>query len=159
MIGAIFRKSLSRKDLTGATGPAKEVDAKEEKDSEQKSAGADIGKILSLMSSDANAISSQLLMMGFLLIGPFELVIATTFLYRLLGYSAAAGLIVVVVALPFNYLITKLEIKIEKGTRIAKDARMTAQAEIIEHSRTLKYFCWESVFLDKVFKARDVGLA
>lgn len=153
LISEIYRKALIRRDLSG--GIRDGIASVGEKVEEVEEAGADFGKVVNLMSSDASSVANQLLMLGFIVTAPFELTIAIFFLYSyvlrrgpqpnvfsLLGWSAAAGIVVVIVALPFNYILTKFEISVEKGMRKAKDSRVSVVTELIEACRTLKYFAW-----------------
>ena len=69
LMAAIYEKSLRRKDFSGSTDKGKRSEeatapgkpaatkGKEEKKPESNKAGADIGKIVNLMSTDANRIS------------------------------------------------------------------------------------------------------
>ncbi|KAL8286389.1 hypothetical protein RQP46_004406 [Phenoliferia psychrophenolica] len=175
LMSEIYRKSLLRRDMSGAVAD-KVLEVAEKKPEGEESSGADVGKVVNLMSSDATMIANQLMMLGYLISSPFELVVAISFLYKLMGWPALAGLSVIAVAVPFNVLISKIEIKVSKRMRDAKDKRMTSVNEIIESCRTIKYFAWEDSaslspslwsiclynpvqFLARVFKARDIELS
>jgi hypothetical protein len=55
LMAAIYEKALKRRDFSGIVGKDKDQKAKEEaKDGDEAKAGADIGKIVNLMSGDAN---------------------------------------------------------------------------------------------------------
>ncbi|KAM0755443.1 P-loop containing nucleoside triphosphate hydrolase protein [Meredithblackwellia eburnea MCA 4105] len=167
LMGLIYGKALRRKDMSGvvsddseggSTSRDRDSKKKKEKEDEEKSGGADIGKVVNLMSSDATTIANQILTISWLISAPFELIFAISFLYRLLGWSALAGLSMIVIAVPFNFAISRLEISINKKMRAAKDVRMTAVTELVESCRTVKYFAWENIWLERVFKTRDIEL-
>lgn len=78
--------------------------------------GSSVGKIVQLMSSDAMRIANQLMSLSSFFTAPVELVIGITFLYSLLGWSALAGLSVMLFALPANHYLVKRRIIV--GSRI-----------------------------------------
>ena len=53
--------------------------------------------------------------MYFIYGAPFEVVIASLFLYDLLGWSAFVGFLVFLVGAPLNTYITRRSIRIQKG--------------------------------------------
>lgn len=134
LTAAIYDKALRRKDLSGLTA-AKE-DGKGEKSS------ADVGKIVNLMSSDATKISNLLSAGYFFYQPPFEITLAGIFLYRLMGWSAFAGLAVLVVSVPFNSVISKQNIKINQELMKARDKRIGIMSELVGAIQFIKFFAW-----------------
>ena len=105
LMAAIYDKALKRRDYSGIVdkdklkekkGETKDKKAEETKDDPK--AGADVGKIVNLMAGDANRIAMTTSAMYFLYgskwsqflysicaharLGPFEIVIASVFLYQ-----------------------------------------------------------------------------
>lgn len=60
-----------------------------------------------------------------------EIVIAATFLYQLLGFSAFAGFLVLILGWPLNSFLSKRAIRISKGVLAARDKRMGVLNELI----------------------------
>ncbi|SNX81770.1 related to multidrug resistance protein [Melanopsichium pennsylvanicum] len=177
---AIFDKALRRKDISGALqndGPTKDVDAtpqnadqdrpdasKSAKDAQQSKkakkkqdddkSSATVGKVVNLMSTDANSISVTVttLYMGYS--APLELVIATTFLYKLLGWSAFVGVLPALVLMPLQQRFTMLQYANNKELLKARDKRVTALNELISSIRFIKFFAWERGWSDRIMRAR-----
>lgn len=111
-----------------------------EKADDPKAGAADTGKIVNLMAGDANRIAMQTSgafktfqdplnlhwMSGlyFLYGAPMEIIIGSIFLYQLLGFSAFAGFVVLLLGWPLNSYLTRRSIRIQKGVLKAKDTRM-----------------------------------
>jgi hypothetical protein len=62
---------------------------------------------------------------------PLQIAIALTFLYRLLGLSAFAGLATLALGWPLNSAIMRQSLSIQKGTLAARDKRMGVVNELI----------------------------
>jgi ABC-type multidrug transport system fused ATPase/permease subunit len=86
---------------------------------------------------------------------PFEIIIALSFLYQLLGLSAFAGLLVLVLGWPLNSYVTKSSIKIQKGVLAARDKRMGIVNELIGAIKFIKFFAWEEQWIDRALNARE----
>jgi ABC-type multidrug transport system fused ATPase/permease subunit len=106
---------------------------------------------------------------------PMQIVIALTFLYRLLGISAFAGLATLVLAWPINHWVTKQSLAIQKGTLAARDKRMGVVNELIGAIKFIvspvstaacdqklterqKFFAWEDRWIDRALDARAAEL-
>ncbi|KAH9035079.1 hypothetical protein EDB84DRAFT_1561273 [Lactarius hengduanensis] len=166
LMAAIYDKSLKRKDYSGIVNK----DTKEASDSDKKrdpkasaaaaakadepKAGADVGKIVNLMAGDANRVAMTSSAMYFIYGSPFEIIIACTFLYQLLGWSAFAGFIILVLGWPLNSFLTKRSIRIQKGVMTARDKRMGVLNELIGAIKFIKFFAWEGRWIDRVSDAR-----
>ncbi|KAH9081540.1 hypothetical protein EDB83DRAFT_2214476 [Lactarius deliciosus] len=167
LMAAIYDKSLKRKDYSGIVN---KDNSKEALDSDKKrdpkasaaatakadepKAGADVGKIVNLMAGDANRVAMTSSAMYFIYGSPFEIIIACTFLYQLLGWSAFAGFIILVLGWPLNSFLTKRSIRIQKGVMTARDKRMGVLNELIGAIKFIKFFAWEGRWIDRVSDAR-----
>ncbi|TKY90680.1 hypothetical protein EX895_000678 [Sporisorium graminicola] len=164
---AIYDKSLRRKDISGslhtATSTAqaadsdqtdKSKDAKVKQGHEDDKSAASVGKLVNLMSTDANTISAAVTMLFMAYTAPLELVIATTFLYKLLGWSAFVGVGPALILMPLQQYLTKLSFAINKGTLKARDKRITVLNELVNSIRFIKFFAWERGWSERVMRAR-----
>jgi len=102
-MASIYDKALKRKDFSGVVRKDEAKDA--EKTNDPKSS-ADVGKVVNMMSGDANQIAFLVSGMYFIYGAPFEIALAGVYLYKLLGWSAFSGLIVLVVFWPLNQYVT-----------------------------------------------------
>ena len=104
LMASIYDKSLKRKDFSGVVRKDdKDKDA--EKANDPKSS-ADVGKVVNMMSGDANQIAFLVSGMYFIYGAPFEIALAGVYLYKLLGWSAFSGLIVLIIFWPLNQCVT-----------------------------------------------------
>ncbi|KAJ6507515.1 hypothetical protein DFH09DRAFT_1050573 [Mycena vulgaris] len=174
LIAAMYDKALKRKDFSGivdetqagaTTDPttplkaATKEDKAKAKADEQKAydpkAGADTGKIVNLMASDADAIVLITSSLYLLYAAPFELAIGSVFLYQLLGWSAFAGFGMLVACWPLNSYITNRGYLIGKGGSKARDKRMGVLNELIGSIKFIKFFAWEERWIDRAMAARE----
>ncbi|RPD61590.1 multidrug resistance-associated ABC transporter [Lentinus tigrinus ALCF2SS1-7] len=164
LMTAIYDKALKRKDFSGivdkdaAEKKAKPPGAKEDAKADEPKAGADIGKIVNLMAGDANRISMTTSAMYFVYGAPFEILIASIFLYQLLGWSAFAGFVVLILSWPLNNFAARRSIRIQKGVSTARDKRMGVLNELISAVKFIKFFAWEDRWIQRVLDAREVEM-
>lgn len=106
--------------------------------------------------------------------GPLEIIIASAFLYKyvslvscrvpaypvrsLLGLSAFAGFVVVLVGWPLNSFVMKRSIRIQKGVATSRDKRMGVLNELIGAVKFIKFFAWEERWIDRAMDARGVEM-
>ncbi|KAJ7045901.1 hypothetical protein C8F04DRAFT_452844 [Mycena alexandri] len=172
LMSAIYDKALRRKDFSGvikdkdeenkandSPKPTTKEDKAKAKADEQKAdepkAGADTGKIVNLMSNDAETLSFVASSIYFLYGAPFEIVIGSVFLYQLLGWSAFAGFGVLIACWPLNSYMTSQSFAIGKGLSKAKDKRMSIVDELIGSIKFVKFFAWEDRWIARAMAARD----
>ncbi|KAF5326729.1 hypothetical protein D9619_003945 [Psilocybe cf. subviscida] len=167
LMAAIYDKSLKRKDFSGvvnkddqgekATVPGaktSKAQAAANKKNDNPKAGADIGKIVNLMSSDCNRLSFVISTLNMVYGAPFEIIIAIVFLYQLLGWSAFAGFSVTLIIWPVNTYLTRRRLQITKKHTNAIDKRMGVLNELIAAIKLIKFYGWEEKWIGKVDKAR-----
>ncbi|KZP20510.1 hypothetical protein FIBSPDRAFT_932199 [Athelia psychrophila] len=181
LMAAIYAKALKRKDYSGVIDKDKQQEAADKKaDAEalvnntsaadkakmkqakaaradkanEARGGADTGKIVTLMSVDAQRTAMAATMIHMVYAGPLEIILGTVFLYRLLGWSAFAGYAVIFASWPINSLVTKRAIRIQKGTSVARDKRMQVVNELISAVKFVKFFAWEGRWVARVMEAR-----
>ncbi|KAF7982635.1 hypothetical protein HWV62_27065 [Athelia sp. TMB] len=202
LMAAIYAKALKRKDYSGIVdkdklrealemktdaananaSAADKAKAKLAKDASADKAndlrsGADVGKIMTLMSLDTNRTAAATVNLHMLCESPLEIILGTIFLYRLLGWSAFAGYAVIFASFPINSFITKRAVKIQKGASVARDKRMQLVNELIGAVRVfkassiyamaltfakikfVKFFAWEGRWIERVMGARKNELS
>ncbi|KAK1225752.1 hypothetical protein PQX77_011295 [Marasmius sp. AFHP31] len=170
LMAAIYDKALKRKEFSGVldkskveTKPAEDAPKdkkskkkeKEEKDkADEPKAGADVGKIVNLMASDANIVCQAVTGLYLIYGSPLEIVLGCLYLYQLLGWSAFAGFAVLLAGWPLNTFLAKRSIRIQKGTMAARDKRMGVLNELIGAVKFIKFFAWEERWIERVMGAR-----
>ena len=113
-----------------------------------------IGEIVNLMSVDADRFRNlseyiHFAWASFPLIG-----ICIYFLYQELGYSAFAGVLVLLLVMPFNGLVAHILEAAQKKQMAKKDERVKCMNEILSGIRVIKMYGWEEAFMDIVSKMR-----
>ncbi|KAH8099895.1 multidrug resistance-associated ABC transporter [Cristinia sonorae] len=163
LMAAIYDKSLKRKDFSGII----DKDAAQKKDpkvvsaaskGDDPKAGADVGKIVNLMAGDANRISQTVCAIFMIYSAPFEIIVASLFLYQLLGISAFAGFVFLIIGWPLNNFISRRSIRIQKGVSAARDKRMGVLNELIGAVKFIKFFAWEERWIKRVLDARETEI-
>ncbi|CED85550.1 Multidrug resistance-associated protein/mitoxantrone resistance protein, ABC superfamily [Phaffia rhodozyma] len=171
LMAAIYAKALVRKDFSGVVNPS----GKEEKKKEfskgkrgakpsgaaledgkgaPKATGADIGKIVSMMSGDVQRVANQISGVADIYSPPLEILIACVFLYQLLGWSAFTGVAALILLWPVSSKLRNRAVRINKGTVEARDKRMTVMNEIVLSIRLIKFLAWEKQWMKKATDAR-----
>ncbi|OCH88899.1 multidrug resistance-associated ABC transporter [Obba rivulosa] len=169
LMTAIYDKALKRKDFSGIVdkdaaktrkdaAASKTMPQKEDPKGDDPKAGADIGKIVNLMAADANKVANVTSGMYFIYSAPFEIIIASIFLYQLLGLSAFAGFVVLVMSWPLNNYVSKRAVRIHKGVSTARDKRMGVLSELIGAIKFIKLFAWEDRWIQRAMDAREVEM-
>ncbi|KAI0091009.1 pleiotropic drug resistance ABC transporter [Irpex rosettiformis] len=148
---ALHWKSLKRRDVSGKVAPSGN-------DEEDGKAGADLGKIVNLMQGDAYAVAQRFWEFSGVFSSPVRLTIALIFLYNILGWSALAGVAVVLVAYILNYPLAKYNIYITRRSWGARDKRMNLVNELFQNVRFLKFYGWETRWTQRVRESRETEL-
>nr|GAT43756.1 predicted protein [Mycena chlorophos] len=163
VMAAIYDKALKRKDFSGVVKekekekvPAAGGDKKaDDKPAEEAKSSADVGKIVNLMSGDAEELSFTASSIYILYGAPFELLIGSIFLYQLLGWSAFTGFFALFAVMPINRWITQQNVKIYERKKKAEDKRMALLDELIAAVKFVKFFAWEERWMNHVMESRD----
>ncbi|KAG8878137.1 hypothetical protein FRB98_006383 [Tulasnella sp. 332] len=159
LMAAVYMKALRRKDFSGITKKDDETEKEKMSGKPTGKSGADIGKIVQLMSADSNRVAQLASSAYMLYAAPIDIVIASTMLYQLLGWSAFAGFAVLIVASPLSHLLSKRSVTIRRGQSAAQDKRMAILNELIGGIRFIKFFAWEEQWIKRVQEARAVELS
>ncbi|PPQ63821.1 hypothetical protein CVT24_009771 [Panaeolus cyanescens] len=143
---ALHYKSLKRQEVSGRVNRAGETK------------NADLGKLVNLMQVDAYAVAQRFWDFSGFFTSPVRLVIALLFLYRLLGWSAFAGVVVVLMAFLLTTPLAKINVYITKGWMKAKDERMNRVNELLQNIRFLKFYGWEYQWSRQAQNSREEEL-
>lgn len=118
-----------------------------------------IGTIINLMAVDSFKVSEISAYLHFLWGStPVQLVLCIVLLYRILGWSALASVVMMVMVIPLNVFLAKQFTKMQKKVMAATDVRIHTTNEILQNIRIIKYFAWEQRFCQIVSEKRAVEL-
>lgn len=111
-------------------------------------------KTESLVSYDADAISSASDMFYAFTASAVSTAIAMTFLYQLLGWPSLLGVMVLIILTPLPALFSRRLSRMHRHVMEATDFRLSKISEYLHSVRTLKYFAWESTVSEAINKIR-----
>jgi len=117
------------------------------------------GQIINIVSSDSSRIQGLLSYLHYLWSGPFQLIVILVLLIRALKYWALIGFSIFVVLIPMQGYIMKWLTSLREQTVIFTDERVKKTQEIIGSMRVIKFFGWESSFLNIINKLRSKEIA
>ncbi|UZJ54668.1 hypothetical protein CBS101457_003988 [Exobasidium rhododendri] len=144
--------------LLGAAHDNRQQDRKAKKPKLKKKdsleSQADVGKVVNMMAEDINTLLRLGCDSHQLYGAPIEVIIATTFLYQLMGWSALAGLSLLIIALPINYLVGKWYMKSAVKWRKATDERISLVTELLMAIRFIKLQGVQERWIEKIMAAR-----
>ena len=86
---------------------------------------------------------------------PLSIVLAATFLYHLMGWSAFVGYVAFFVATPANYFFMKWQYRAVMRTMEMRDRRMRSMNEVIQAIKFIKFSAWESRWIKRILELRD----
>ncbi|KZW03607.1 P-loop containing nucleoside triphosphate hydrolase protein [Exidia glandulosa HHB12029] len=156
----LYEKTLRRIDTSGLVGhqESKGKDAEGKEDSKEEDASADVGKITNLVTNDTNRINSFVNFWLMLCRTPLSVFLTCTFLYRIMGWSAFAGYITLLVATPFNNFLMRQEFSALQGSLKMRDIRMTSMNELVQAIKFIKLSAWEMQWSERVLRQRELEL-
>ncbi|KAI8601841.1 hypothetical protein EDD21DRAFT_373502 [Dissophora ornata] len=152
VVGEVYAKALRRKDRAGQTQKAADKDSDDE---DEENEMFTYGAINNMISNDTSEISNASAYLQDVYILPLQIALAIMFLYRILGWSALAGVVTMACFIPFNLYLTKKVEKIQDDLMRATDKRAELMNELLQAIRIIKFFSWERNFYGKVDKARE----
>lgn len=173
IVGELYTKALRRKagafvgpsqdesdqpKSKGKSDPSKQKKTGDE-DDEESETQANLGKIINLMAIDSFKISEICAYLHFLWASvPSQLLIAVYFLYKILGYSSLAGIVMTALIAPINVYVASRFKKVQDNILSSTDARIHSTNEVLQNIRIIKYFAWEQRFEGIIDEKREVEL-
>ncbi|KAF9466027.1 multidrug resistance-associated ABC transporter [Collybia nuda] len=139
VIGIIFRKSLRISGRARLIHPT--------------------GKITTMISTDASRLDRFATYGHNLWAAPLQIIIAVILLVVNLGYSGFIGLGVIVLGIPIELsLVRIMRNQRKQGVRIT-DTRVRLMTEVLQGIRFLKFYAWETFYLNKIstLRTREVS--
>ncbi|KEF53828.1 ATPase [Exophiala aquamarina CBS 119918] len=112
------------------------------------------GKIINLMSVDTYRVDQASGMFHIIWTSPIQLVIVLVVLCINLGYSALAGYALILVMMPLLARTIKSLFARRKQINKITDQRVTLTQEILSSVRFVKFFGWETSFLNRLKELR-----
>lgn len=161
IICSVYRKALYRK--VAVTSPDSDDSSNNQQDDQDEGDSAEeehefdpssTGAVLNLMSVDAFKVADFCAYLHDVFASPLTVLASIYFLYRILSWSAFAGLVVLVTSLPLNYIVAEKISKIQDKLMAVSDRRIAKTNELLSAIRIVKYFAWEQHFIESISETR-----
>ena len=117
-------------------------------------AGWGNGRVVNLMSTDTYRVDQASGMFHMVWTSPVAIVITLIVLLVNLTYSALAGFALLVIGIPALTKAIKLLFARRRAINKITDQRVSLTQEILQAVRFVKYFGWESAFLERIGQIR-----
>ncbi|XP_065206736.1 multidrug resistance-associated protein 1-like [Planococcus citri] len=114
-----------------------------------------LGDITNLMSVDAQRFYDVHLYLNMAISAPFTISASLYFLWRTVGWSAFAGLFVMLVIIPINGFAAGRIKSLQTEQMKCKDERVKITNEVLSGIKALKMYAWETSFERKILEIRE----
>ncbi|KAI0143596.1 ABC transporter [Xylariaceae sp. FL1272] len=115
---------------------------------------ATMGKILNLMKSDVYEVAQRFWEFAGLITKPLQLVISLALVWRFLGWSCLLGVAWVILMQVVNGIFIRRLVVNERLRRAASDVRIHATSQFVEAIRPLRWYDWQSKWLNTILGNR-----
>lgn len=112
------------------------------------------GRIVSMMSIDVDRINLACGMFHMVWASPISILVTLVLLLVNLGYSSLAGYALIVIGIPLLTYAGRFLFKRRRTINKLTDQRVSLTQEILQSVRFVKFFGWESSFLDRLKQIR-----
>ncbi|KAH8676059.1 ABC transporter [Xylariales sp. PMI_506] len=116
---------------------------------------ASMGKILNLMRNDCYEVSQRFWEFSNLITKPLQFALSLALVWQFLGWPCLLGIAWVVIVQFMNAAFIRTLLKRERLRRVATDDRLQATSQFVEAIRHLRWYDWQSKWLQKIMTARD----
>ncbi|CAB4387955.1 uncharacterized protein OCT59_001987 [Rhizophagus irregularis] len=111
-----------------------------------------------VLTTDVDDIATFFSNLPFIITIPLEILIATIFLYFLLGWSSLVGVGVMILCLWSNKRFGRRITRLQKRVKKARDERVGEIFELLHAVRMIKMFAWERSFHERLMLSRKKEL-
>ncbi|WVQ74986.1 hypothetical protein IAR50_004594 [Cryptococcus sp. DSM 104548] len=171
----LFKKTLLKKDVAGKGGDQGQVGGVDHEAAKDKQKNADGEKddeededeegvssktqIMSLFTIDVDRVTEFVNHLFAVIDAPLEIIVASIFVYKLLGVSSMYGLLTAILSLPMNHFASKIVVRAQENLMKTRDQRTALMNEILQGIRMLKFMAWERSFETRVQSIRTNELS
>ncbi|KAG0210814.1 hypothetical protein BGX28_008950 [Mortierella sp. GBA30] len=146
----VFAKTLRRKDMSAPVN--------KKADSDNSDAKGKTMNISNLVAVDIKQLENPLCYLHDVYSFPIQFFMAAIQLYWLLGKASLVGLGFMVVSYPIPAVAFSLVMRLFRQVMESKDDRMEILNEMLSAIRIVKFFGWESKFVEKITISRESEL-
>lgn len=156
LINVIFDKTMkisNRARAGGSLADSPDGDGLKVYDGSLSGQGWSDGRIITLMSVDADRIDTAMGMFHLMWSSPIVIILAIVLLCINIGYSALSGFALLLLGIPSLTWAIKSLLKRRNSINKLTDQRVSLTQEILQSVRFVKFFGWESSFMERL---RDI---
>lgn len=156
LINVIFDKTIkisNRARAGGSLADSPDGDGLKVYDGSLSGQGWSNGRIITLMSVDADRIDTAMGMFHLMWSSPIVIILAIVLLCINIGYSALSGFALLLLGIPSLTWAIKSLLKRRNSINKLTDQRVSLTQEILQSVRFVKFFGWESSFMERL---RDI---
>ncbi|KAJ3408650.1 hypothetical protein HDU80_004999 [Chytriomyces hyalinus] len=113
------------------------------------------GVIMNLIASDCNSVQRMLQYITDLLCVPLEVISLSIIIIVFAGPAGAAGLSFIILSTVISIVIVSKSYSIEHKALAATDERVKVTGEVINGIKIVKFFAWETAFIERLSLLRD----
>lgn len=113
------------------------------------------GDIVNLMSVDTQRLQDMCQTLQLIWSGPFQIILCLISLYKLVGNAMWLGVLILVITVPLNTQVFKIQKKLQKAQMKVKDERTGLISEILNNIKSLKLYAWENPYKEKLTYVRN----
>jgi ATP-binding cassette, subfamily C (CFTR/MRP), member 1 len=144
LINILFDKTMKISNRARAGGSSVETQ------NQTNTGGWSNGRIITLMSVDADRINTAMGMFHMVWTSPVLIIVTIILLCVNIGYSALSGSALLILGVPALTLAMRSLVKRRKSINKLTDQRVSLTQEILQSVRFVKYFGWESSFMERL---------
>ncbi|ODV92957.1 hypothetical protein CANCADRAFT_30952 [Tortispora caseinolytica NRRL Y-17796] len=123
--------------------------------SNQSRSKQNTGDIVNLMSVDTQRLQDLTQYGQIIWSGPFQITLCLYSLHNLVGNAMWPGVAIMVIMIPINSLIARVQKNLQKEQMKTKDARTRITNEILTNMKSIKLYAWEDSFLGRLLDIRN----
>ncbi|KAF3343906.1 Endo-1,4-beta-xylanase I [Verticillium dahliae VDG2] len=120
---------------------------------------ATTGKILNLMKSDVYEVAQRFWDFPQLIVKPLQFIVSLVLVWQLVGWPCLVGIACILVAQVLNAFFIRKVFQNERVRRVAGDERLQATSQFVEGIRHLRWYDWQSKWVDRIMDTRQRELA
>ncbi|KAA0160384.1 hypothetical protein FNF28_05463 [Cafeteria roenbergensis] len=114
-----------------------------------------VGQIVNIMSTDANRMRDLTTYLVMLESGPLQIALSVAFLWQQIGAAVLVGVAVMVLFIPLNLAIARLQKRLQKELMVVKDKRVNSTSEAIGAAKLIKLNAWEERIVGRIEETRS----
>lgn len=113
------------------------------------------GQTINLLSNDVSRFELIAMFCHYLWVGPIETLVVGVLMYLEIGISAIAGIVFLLLFIPFQFYLGKKTSQLRLKTALRTDERVRLMNEIIQGIQVIKMYAWEKPFGKVITYARQ----